>query len=87
MSVGTAWLSFALWEMATYIWDAPREDLPLVGFGDHPQHDWGTLLTQWGILNASDVLATAVRILATGLWGASIAFGVWLCWQIRVDSR
>jgi hypothetical protein len=85
-SVGASWFSFALWEMATYIRDAAREQLPLVGFGDHPQHDWGTLLTQWGILNSCDTIATGVRVIATATWGASMVLGAWLCWTIwRAD--
>ena len=87
LAVGTSWLSFALWELAVYIYDAPREDLPLVGFGDHPQHDWGTLLTQWGVLNSSDTYASLVRVLATLVWVASMAFGTWLCWRIWTSAR
>lgn len=86
-SVGASWLAFAVWEMATYIWDAAREQLPLVGFGDHPQHDWGTLLTQWGILNACDTIATVCRVIATVTWLAAIALGGWLCWTMWLHGR
>ncbi len=81
-AVGTSWLSFALWELATYIWDANRDELPLVGFGDHPQHDWGTLLTQWGVLNHCATFASAVRVIATVTWAAAMVLGAWLCWRI-----
>ncbi len=81
-SVGASWLSFAAWEMALYIWDARREQLPLVGFSDHPQHDCGTVLTQWGVLNSCDTYASIVRVFATLTWGASIALGAWLCWRM-----
>ena len=86
LSVGGSWLAFALWELAAYVYDAPREELPLVGFGDHPQHDWGTLLTQWHLLNHSDTLAAAIRVGATALWGASMVLAGWLCltmWRAR----
>lgn len=86
-AVGGAWLSFALWEMAVYIFDAAREELPLVGFGDHPQHDWGTLLTQWGVLNSCDTIAALVRVLATACWAGSVALGGWLCWRMWSLSR
>ncbi len=90
LAVGASWFSYALWEMALYIWDAAREELPLVGFGDDPQHDWGTLLTQWGILNSCDTIAFLVRVIATVTWLAAIALGSWLCWRMwsrsRVDS-
>ena len=82
LAVGGAWLSFATWEMATYIYDAAREELPLVGFGDDPQHDWGTLLTQWGILNSCDTIAAGVRLTATVIWAGSIVLGGWLCWRM-----
>jgi hypothetical protein len=86
MAVGGSWLAFASWELATYVYDAPREELPLVGFGDHPQHDWGTLLTQWHLLNHSDTFATLIRIFATILWAGSMALAAWLCltmWRSR----
>ena len=89
-AVGGAWLSFSMWELGLYIWDAPRETLPLVGFGDHPQHDWGTLLTRWHLLNHSDVIAWLVRAAAFVCWASTLALGAWLCWQMykrRVGAR
>jgi len=85
-AVGASWLAFATWELATYVYDARREELPLVGFGDHPQHDWATLLTQWHLLNHSDTFAAVLRVGATCLWGASmvLAGGLCLCmWRTR----
>ncbi len=86
-AVGGAWLSFALWELALYVWDAPRETLPLAGFSDHPQHDWATLLTQWHLLNSSDTIAFCLRGAALVTWTLSIAFGAWLCWRMFVVSK
>ncbi|MBL8744580.1 MAG: hypothetical protein JNK04_25905, partial [Myxococcales bacterium] len=45
VAVCGAWLSTSLFELATYIDDANRGDLPLVGLGDDVHHDWDTLLT------------------------------------------
>lgn len=89
LSVGTAWLSFSLWELAIYVADARRENLPLVGFSDDPQHDWATLLTRWHVLNYADHFAWLLRIVAALSWLAAMALGLWLClrmWQARPSS-
>jgi hypothetical protein len=80
--VGGAWLSFSLWELAVYIADASREQLPLVGFSDNPLHDWSTLLTNWHLLNHDATIAAGVRVCATVSWLGSVALGGWLCWQM-----
>ncbi|MEZ4444679.1 MAG: hypothetical protein R3B72_36730 [Polyangiaceae bacterium] len=89
-AVGGSWFAFASWELATYVYDAPREELPLVGFGDHPQHDWGTLLTEWGVLNAADNYAAVIRGVATLSWLTSVALATWLCvvmWRLGRAAR
>jgi hypothetical protein len=82
LAVCGGWLSFSLWDMATYVGDARREALPLVGFGDNPGHDWSTLLTQWHVLNHAETFATAVRVGAFGCWALSMALGAWLCFRM-----
>lgn len=82
VSVGGAWLSYSLWEMATYMADANKDALALVGFGDNPKHDWGTLFTEWHVLNSCDTIATTVRVLAFAVWAASMALALWVCWQM-----
>lgn len=79
LSVGLGWLSFATWELATYVDDANREELALVGFGDEVQHDWSTLLTQWQLLNYAGGIAVAIRVVATGIWLAAMVLGAVLC--------
>lgn len=79
-AVGGAWLSYAGWEMATYIADANKERLALVGFSDNPMHDWTTLLTSWRLLNHCDTIASLVRFGSFLTWGLSMALGLWLCW-------
>lgn len=66
--VGLAWLSFATFELATYIGDAARMELPLVGFGGGYHHDWATLLTQWRVIDYCDGIATGVRVLGGAIW-------------------
>lgn len=87
VAVCGSWLSFSLWEMGLYIWDAAREQLPLVGFGGQPHHDWGTLLTQWHVLNHCDHIAFVVRTLAFLVWLASVGLGGWLCWRMWLSDR
>jgi hypothetical protein len=79
LSVGLGWLSFATWELATYLGDANNEDLPLVGFGDEVQHDWSTLLTGWHLLNYADGIAVGIRVVATLLWLTAMVLGGVLC--------
>lgn len=81
-AVGASWLAFAVWEMATYMADANKEQLALVGFGDNPAHDWSTLFTRWHVLNHCDTIATVFRVGAFGLWAAAMALSVWLCWRM-----
>jgi hypothetical protein len=66
--VGLAWLSFATFELATYVGDAARMELPLVGFGGGYHHDWATLLTQWRIIDYCDGIATGVRVFGGAVW-------------------
>jgi len=76
------WLSFSMWDMATYVGDARREALPLVAFGDNPKHDWSTLLTQWHVLNHAEAFATAIRVGAFGCWALSMSLGAWICYRM-----
>lgn len=87
LAVGGCWLSFSLWELAIYVYDARRERLPLVGFSDDPQHDWATLLTRWHLLNYGDHLAWAIRVAAVLFWVGAIALGAWLCWRMWRSPR
>lgn len=87
LAVGGAWLSFAGWELGMYVYDARREQLPLVGFGDDPQHDWSTLLTQWGVLNYGDHFAAIIRLASALCWLGSVALGGWLCLVMWRSSR
>ncbi len=80
LAVGSSWLSFSLWETATYVDDANKNELPLVGFGDNPHHDWDTLLTQWHLLNSAQTFAAGIRVVAFIVWAVSVALGLWTCW-------
>jgi hypothetical protein len=86
-AVGGAWLATSMFELATYVGDASHEDLPLVGFGGNPEHDWSSLLTQWHLLNHDAAIATCVRVVAFVVWAASMALGAWLCVTMARSGR
>lgn len=77
-TVGLSWLSFSSFELATYIGDANKGRLALVGMGDNVIHDWDALLTQWHLLNQSDTFAALTRLGGGALGLVSAAFGAWL---------
>ena len=78
MAVGGFWLSFSMFELATYVGDARAMELPLVGFTDDPEHDWHYLLSTLGLLNLDTTFAFLLRAAATVTGIASLAFAVWL---------
>ena len=82
VTVAGAWLAFSLFNLATYVGDARRQELPLIGFTEDPVHDWNALLSMFGILSWDSALAFLTRAAAFLLWSASLAFGTWLCWTM-----
>lgn len=82
VSVCGAWLAYSEWEMATYMGDAVKEELGLIGFSGNPEHDWAALFGQWRLLSHCEAIATTVRVGAFATWAASMALGGWLCWEM-----
>lgn len=78
LAVGSLWLSFSAFELATYVGDANKGRLPLVGFGDDVIHDWDALLTQWRLLNHCDTFAALIRLGAGALALGALGLGAWL---------
>ncbi len=78
MSVGGFWLSFSLFELANYVGDARAMNLPLAGLTDDPEHDWHYLLSTVGLLPLDTTFAFLIRVVATLIGAASLAFAVWL---------
>jgi len=69
--------------IARYMADARRLELPLVGGGDH---DWNRIFSRWGLLEYDTHIAAAVRTVA---WCGIVAtcLGVlWLAWRDRRRS-
>lgn len=87
LTVSQSWLAFSTWELATYIDDANKEQLPLVSLGGVPEHDWSTLLTQWHMLNACETIAMATRGVAFLAWAPAIAFAGWLLYRMARHGR
>jgi hypothetical protein len=88
-AVGTAWLSFSGWNLATYIGDANKQQLPLAAISPGvPEHDWANLLTQWHLLNACDAIASNVRLVSFVVWAESMLLAGWLVVSmIRVHTK
>jgi hypothetical protein len=68
------WLGQNCWNISVYIKDARTEQLPLVGGGEH---DWATLLGQWGLLQRDQALGGAVYLAGVVLYLAAVVGG-WL---------
>ncbi|MCL5287477.1 MAG: hypothetical protein M1453_05725 [Acidobacteria bacterium] len=80
-TAGVAFCSFWFFEnflyIGTYMADARRLTLPLVGSGDH---DWEILFSQWGVLHLDQKIGGWTRTL--GWWGMGLTV-VWLVWMWR----
>lgn len=80
--VGLSWLSFSMFELATYVGDAAREELPLVSMGGGYHHDWSILLTEWHLISQCDALASGVRVVAGIVGLAAIGGGAYMVYRI-----
>jgi hypothetical protein len=81
-TAGAAFGSFWFFEnflyIGTYMADARRQDLPLVGSGDFVEHDWNILFSQWGLLMQDRSIGAATRLLG---WCGMLATIAWLGWM------
>jgi hypothetical protein len=80
-TAGVGFCSFWFFEnflyIGTYMADARRLTLPLVGSGEH---DWEILFSQWGVLHLDQKIGGWTRTL--GWWGMGLTV-VWLVWMWR----
>jgi hypothetical protein len=85
---GVVFSSFWFFEnfpyIGTYMADARAGILPLVGAGDEPEHDWGTLFTQWGIITHDQNIGATVKLLG---WVGMIGTVAWLAYRIFVAPQ
>jgi hypothetical protein len=79
------WFGQSLLNVAAYVADARAMRLPLVGFTDHPLHDWHLILSRWGLLRHDMVLANGVRVLAWLAIAASLGFLAYRWWRGRSE--
>lgn len=86
LAVCGVWLSTSLFELAAYIDDANRGQLPLVGLGEDVVHDWDALLTHFQLLNQAQKLASGTFALGLLTLVGSAGFALWLLvemWKVR----
>ena len=83
IAIAGCWLSFSLFGVALYMSDARTMDLPLVGLGSDPGHDWNFMLGRLGLLAWDTKLAFLVRAAAFAIWAASVAFGARLLLEMH----
>jgi hypothetical protein len=67
--------------IARYMADARRLELPLVGGGDH---DWNTIFSRWNVLMHDRQIAATVQWL--GWAGICVTCG-WVAWRVWVDRK
>jgi hypothetical protein len=77
------WAGQNCWNISVYVKDARTQELPLVGGGEH---DWTTLLDQWGWLERDQALGGAVYLLGFLLYMAAIVGG-WMLLRSDPEPR
>lgn len=82
-----AWLSYSLFNLATYVGDAGTQELPLIGPGSgDPIHDWNYILSALGLLRFDRTFESLMRLGATVIGAAALIACAWMCvlmWQLR----
>jgi len=70
---------------ATYMADARAQGLPLVTTGDPDfvEHDWHTIFSSLGVLNADTKIAAVVRILG---WCGMLGCVAWMALRLRASD-
>jgi hypothetical protein len=81
VAAGGIWFFENCLNIARYVADARRLELPLVGGGDH---DWNTLLTRWDLLQYDTRIA---GWLTAGAWCGIAALCSWIVWRTWQDRN
>ena len=87
-TAGVAFCSFWFFEnflyIGTYMADARRLTLPLVGSGEH---DWEILFSQWGVLHLDQKIGGMTRTI--GWWGMvlTVLWFAYMWWRQRSTTR
>ena len=80
-ALACAWCCQNGFNIARYVADARSQLLPLVGGGEH---DWATLLGEWGLLHKDQIYAQTIRTLS---WLGIFLCCAWLVWRLVHDRR
>jgi hypothetical protein len=75
------WFFENWFNIARYMADARRLELPLLGGGDH---DWNTILTRWDLLQYDTRIVAALKL---GGWIGIAAICTWVLWRAWQDHR
>lgn len=84
---GALWVTLSMNSAGIYMADARAQQLPLVGVGEHPMHDWHFVFGQLGWLDADIIIGTVVRALGDMIGFASLLFGLYLLFLMAIDRR
>lgn len=87
VSFAGCWFSFSLLNVATYLADARKQKLPLLGFSSDPTHDWNYMLRTLHLLPYDTAIARFLRVFSFLLLVSCLCFGAWLCWKMYRFSR
>ena len=80
IAAASIWFFENFFNIARYMADARRLQLPLVGGGDH---DWNTIFMRWGVLQYDTRIASVVKVLGWVGIGATCAWVLWCAWRDR----
>ena len=72
-SVALWWVAQNLWNISVYVQDAQRQELALVGGGEH---DWAYLLDAAGLLEHAQLVGGAVRVAGAVVFAVAILWGL-----------
>ena len=81
VAAGAIWFFENWFNIARYMADARRLELPLVGGGDH---DWNTIFTRWGLLQYDSRIAATLKLAA---WVGIAGVCAWVLWRAWQDRR
>lgn len=70
--------------IARYMADARKLQLPLVGGGDH---DWNTILARWDILMYDTQIASTLQVIAWLGMALTFSWALWQGWRNRVPAE
>jgi hypothetical protein len=88
IALSFGWLSTNFFNIATYVADARRQELPLVSIGGGAVwHDWEYMLSGMHILKYDTLIAGFIRLLAVLSMLVCFAAGSWLLWQMAQDNN